>query len=102
MLILEAEILFSLELPNDISTKYIIRPAINFGNNLLFSGTIIPKNSISEFLRGRKYNVTIELPTIEEEAYEHIAHLIEVGNSFNIQYGFKYLGNGRIDDFIYY
>ncbi|MGL5255788.1 MAG: hypothetical protein ACRC76_02030 [Proteocatella sp.] len=52
MLILESEICFDEQsdnldgLPHDINTKNILRPDINFGNNQLFSSTIIAGKNI--------------------------------------------------------
>jgi hypothetical protein len=102
MLLLEAEISFSLEaIPNDICTKQIIRPAFNFGNNLLFSGNIIPDKKLDILVRGHIYRVIVELPTIELEAYENIKNLVCIGNSFTIQNPIKIVGHGKILDFTF-
>jgi len=107
MLILEADICFDKQsenpdaLPHDVSTKGIIRPAINFGNNLLFSGTIIANKNIEIFKRGETYNVMIEMPTIEQEAYEAISPLLRIGGDFKIQNASRIIGKGKILDFIY-
>jgi hypothetical protein len=102
MLILEADISFSKEnLSHELSTKNTLRPAINFGNNLLFSGTIIPEKDVEVIVRGRVYKVTIEMPTVGKEAYEQIIDLVNVGNVFKIQQASKMLGNGTIQNFVF-
>lgn len=108
MLILEAEICFDRQndnlqgLPHDLSTKNIIRPAINFGNNLLFSGTIIlVDKNIDIIKRGETYNVMIEMPTIEKEAYDAISLLLHSGDDFKMQNASIIIGKGKILDFLY-
>lgn len=107
MLILEAEICFDNQddknhgLSNDLSTKYILRPAINFGGNMLFSGTIITDKNIDIIKRNEIYNVMIEMPTIEQEAYKAISLLLRIGGDFKIQWGSRVIGRGKILDFLY-
>ncbi|OPH56229.1 hypothetical protein BC351_29115 [Paenibacillus ferrarius] len=102
MLTVKAEISFGIEnLSQDLSTKHILRPSINFGDNLLFSGTILADSDVDELIRGRRYKVTIELPTVEQEAYEHIRHLVQIGNIFTLQNASKVLGKGEIMDFMF-
>ena len=107
MLIPEAEICFDTQndspsgLPYDLSTGNIIRPAINFGNDMLSSGTILTNNKIDVIKRGLFYNVIIEMPTIETEAYAEIKHLLRCGSNFKIQAASRIIGKGRILDFSY-
>lgn len=102
MLILEANISFSKEnLSHELSTKNTLRPAINFGNHLLFSGTIIPENDLDEIVRGTVYKVIIEMPTVGKEVYEQISDLVFVGNVFMVQQASKILGNGTILNFVF-
>ncbi|QSX06732.1 hypothetical protein JYG23_04610 [Sedimentibacter sp. zth1] len=107
MLIIEAEILFDTPdtnetaLDNDLDTKYAIRPAINFGNDLLFSGDIKVDSIVKQIKRGRVYNVSIEMPTIEDEAYEAIKSLLIIGNNFKIQSASRLVGKGTINDYVY-
>lgn len=107
MLILEANICFDRPdvnpeaLNNDLTVEGIIRPAINFGNDLLFSGTILVDRKIQIIRRGEFYNAIIEMPTIEDEAYEAINHLLNFGNIFKMQSASKVIGKGKIIDFIY-
>lgn len=107
MLILEAEVSFDKQsdsphsLPHDLSTKNIIRPAINFGDDLLFTGTIVVDKNIDILIRGEIYNVTIEMPTVEEEAYEEIQSLLRIGGEFKIQNASRIIGKGKIIDFLY-
>lgn len=107
MLILEAEVSFYKQsdgphsLPHDLNTKNIIRPAINFGNGLLFTGTIMVDKNIDILIRSEIYNVTIEMPTIEQEAYEEIQSLLRIGGEFKIQNASRIIGKGKILDFLY-
>ncbi|WP_139993707.1 hypothetical protein [Paenibacillus paridis] len=103
MLLLKAEIIF-LEsgLSHDISTKIINRPGINLGNNLIFSGTITPIDNIEKFIRGNWYEVNIEMPNVENEAYQNISPFIVTGNTLTIQTGARKIGLGKIIDYLYY
>lgn len=107
MLILEAKVSFYKQsdgpysLPHDLSTKNVIRPAINFGDNLLFSGTIMVDKNIDILIRGETYHVTIEMPTVEQEAYEEIQSLLRIDGEFKIQNASKIIGKGKILNFIY-
>ncbi|MHC1684071.1 MAG: hypothetical protein AB6733_14140 [Clostridiaceae bacterium] len=107
MLILDAEIRHDLPdenkyaLPHDLSTDIILRPAINFGDNFLFSGQLIADKSIKVLVRGVSYRLLIEMPTIDSEAYEWIKDYVKIGNIFLIQTGGRVLGKGKIIDFIY-
>ena len=62
---------------NGLEGRNTLRPAFNFGNELLFSGTI--KNSLKKYLFEKEYVVKVEFPTIEDEAYEAIKPLIKIG-----------------------
>lgn len=88
-------------LVNDPSTTITLRPALNFGNDLLFSGTIIADAEVTVIERGGWYRVTIEMPTVEREAYEAIRHLVGVGREFTLQLASRKIGIGRIIDFAY-
>ncbi|MCM0757711.1 MULTISPECIES: hypothetical protein [Sporomusa] len=107
MLILEARVSFDQQsdsaksLSYGLSTKNIIRPSINFGNDLLFSGTIVVDKNVDVLISGKTYNVIIEMPTIEQEAYEEIQSLLCVGREFKIQNASKIIGKGTISNFLY-
>jgi hypothetical protein len=107
MLVLDAEIcLDTLEvnpnaLPHDVSTNVVLRPAINFGNDMLFSGTLVSNNTVASLIRGIVYEVVIELPTIEREAFCNVEKLLMVGGSFTIQNASRVIGRGKILDFKY-
>lgn len=98
MLTIEAKIRFDrkLENPNaldeDIDTRNIIRPAINFGENLLFSGTIQVDKYIEILELGSTYDAVIVLPTIGEEAYDAIGKFLNEGSEFKIQTASKVIG----------
>ncbi|WP_027092749.1 hypothetical protein [Cohnella thermotolerans] len=102
MLKLDARVIFdSKNLSHDLSAKNILRPGINFGNNLLFSGTIIPSADVEVLVRDAQYSVTIELPTVDEEAFEHIGDLVKIGGNITLQLASKILGKGIIEDFTF-
>ncbi|MGG1662339.1 hypothetical protein [Brevibacillus sp. NRS-1366] len=107
MLILKAEVYFDNPndnqegLPNDLSTKNIIRPSLNFGNDVLFSGTILADENIESIIRGQYYTVTIEMPSIGNEELECIRGYLRVGSPFKIQSASKKIGKGKILDYLY-
>lgn len=108
MLLLDAEICFNKNdgnsehaLSNDLDTSNIIRPSINFGDNLLFSGTISVDKEVRKIIRGENYKVLIEMPTVDNQAYEEIHDLLKIGSEFLIQNASKVVGEGRIINFIY-
>ncbi|OWR32520.1 hypothetical protein CDO73_02640 [Saccharibacillus sp. O23] len=107
MLLLEAEIYLhkpsdsASALKNDLETRHIIRPSINFGNDQLFSGDIWALHQEKMFYRGVNYTVLIKMPTIESEAFESIGRFVRPGNSFRIQTGLRVIGTGTIKDYIY-
>lgn len=86
---------------NDLDTANIIRPAINFGDNLLFSGTVIADKRVKKIVRGEIYRVLIEMPTLDKQAYEEIYDLLKIGNEFSIQNASKIIGVGQIINFLY-
>jgi len=107
MLILDAEIRHDLPeenedaLTNDLDTSYILRPSINFGNGYLFSGELVVSKNVSLLKRGEWYRVLVQMPTINNEAWEHIKDLVGIDNIFFIQIGGRILGKGKIIDFVY-
>lgn len=107
MLLLEATIRFDETkdnpdaLPNNLSTKNILRPSINFGNNLLFSGTIKANEEVETIFLGTQYEVTIDMPTIEHEAYDAIKDMLKEGHGFLIQNASRVIGRGTIKNFLY-
>ncbi|MBP2114932.1 hypothetical protein [Paenibacillus silagei] len=101
MLLLKAKILFD-KLSNEISTKSIIRPGFNFGNNIIFSGSVIPLNAVEALAEGEWYEVEIEMNTIEKDAMKAVGHLVNIGGGFFIQIGVQRIGKGEIIDFLYY
>lgn len=108
MLLLDAEICFANNeensgygLSNDLDTVNIIRPSINFGNNLLISGTISVGKEIKRIIRGKIYRGLIEMPTVDKEVYEEVNGLLKVGNEFLLQNASKVIGKGKIINFVY-
>lgn len=103
MLIVEARIIFDKQnLSYDLSTNNILRPAFNFGRDLLFSGNILVDQNIRVLKRNKWYEAIIELPTIQEEAYYHIQDLVDIGNTFYMHRASKVLGEGIILNFLFY
>jgi len=108
MLLLDAEICFNKNdgnldnsLRNDLDTTNIIRPSINFGNNLLFSGTISVDKKVRKIIRGEIYKALIEMPTVDKQSYEEISDLLKIGNEFLIQNASKVIGEGKIINFLF-
>lgn len=102
MLIVEAQIMFYKQnLSHDLSNNNILRPAFNFGKDLLFSGNILVDQNIRILERDKWYEIIIELPTVQEEAYYHIQDLIDIGNTFYMHRASKILGEGIILNFLF-
>jgi hypothetical protein len=83
-----------------LDTNNILRPAINFGNDILFSGQITSSNRLI-IRRGKSYKVSIEMRTVEDEAYNYIKELVKINNIFLIQLASRVIGRGIIHDFVY-
>jgi|SRR3989339_772311 len=83
------------------STKYILRPAFNFGEGLLFSGSIKNNLNVDMYLYNEKYQVDVEFPTIEDEAYEFVQPLLEIGKLITIQNASLVIGEAVILSFEY-
>lgn len=86
---------------NGLEARSILRPAFNFGKELLFSGTIKNDNSLQQYLFEKEYVVKVEFPTIEDEVYEAIKPLIKIGMNLNIQTGSKIIGKAKLLDYDY-
>ncbi|EGO65272.1 hypothetical protein [Acetonema longum] len=106
MLIIKAEIIF--DIPNKnytendgITTQYPLRPAFNFGEGLLFSGTIKNDLSCDKLFYQKVYCVNVEFPTIASEAYEAVQPLIKIGMSLKIQNASNVIGVAKLLDFVY-
>lgn len=50
-------------LSHNVSTRVMNRPGINFGNGMIFSGTITPIVNTVEYIRRVFYIVNLEMPT---------------------------------------
>lgn len=102
MLLIEAEILFYLPdndndaLHHNLDAQKILRSAFNFGNDQLFSGTIIANINDKVLERGKIYKVLIEMFTIEKSLYIEMAELIRTGNNFTILNVPRIIGEGII------
>ena len=98
MLKAKAEIVFTLEGRN-YSGKNVLRPAFNFGEDLLFSGQI--KGDTDKYLYNQEYDVDIDFFTIEGEAYEAVQPLLKVDMDLAIQEGSRIIGLAKLVDFAY-
>ncbi|MFD2334599.1 hypothetical protein ACFSR7_35600 [Cohnella sp. GCM10020058] len=101
MLLLKAKVMFEGH-KNNLSTKIALRPGVNFGNGLIFSGDIKPIGGVGDFLvLNEWYEVDIEMFTVEEEAFQAIGHLVKNGNPIVFQVGNRKVGRGEIIEYLY-
>ena len=89
MLIIRAEIIFfhpngSFSINDGICTNITLRPAFNFGEGLLFSGTVESDCVYEKYIYENMYVVSVKFPTIENEAYEAIQSVIKIGMNLDI------------------
>lgn len=84
-----------------ICAKKILRPAFNFGENLLFSGTVESDGIIETYIFEKIYVVQVQFPTIEGEAYQAIKHLIKIDMNLDIQNGSRIIGKAKLLHYIY-
>ncbi|MCO1604055.1 hypothetical protein [Desulfosporosinus nitroreducens] len=106
MLAIKAEIMFfrpngNSAINDGISTNNILRPAFNFGEGLLFSGTIESDSCCEKYIYENLYVVTIKFPTIEDEAYEVVKSFIKKGMNLDIQNASKIIGKSILLDYEY-
>lgn len=106
MLTIKAKIIFfspeeSSSTSDGICAKNILRPAFNFGEELLFSGTIISDNENEQYLYKSTYVVNVKFPTIDNEAYEAIQPLIKIGMDLAIQNASRIIGESKLLDYTY-
>lgn len=106
MLIATAEIIF-FKINEDSSSddgldaRNILRPVFNFGEDMLFSGTIKNDSSFTKYLYEKEYVVKVEFHTIENEAYEAVKPLIDLDMNLSIQMGSRTIGKAKLLDYIY-
>jgi hypothetical protein len=107
MLKLIARIIFfesNARIPKDrigYGTQHVLRPAFKFGEDLLFSGIIKGDDNPSTFRYNQPYVVTVDFPTIKDEAYKLIRPLIKAGMDINIQTGARVIGRATLLDYTY-
>lgn len=109
MLIVEAEIRLdtseenSSALPHDLDVSTIkARPAIDFGNGLLFSGQISADIEVSYLTRGNIYNVYLLMFTLnDEEGYAMVRDFVKKNQPIKLQSGSRVIGHGKILDYAY-
>lgn len=106
MLVVTAEIIFfklneNSSIDDGLDASKTLRPAFNFGEDLLFSGTIKNDSSLQKYLYEKEYVIKVEFPTIEDEAYEAIKPLIKIGMDLNMQTGSKTIGKAKLLDYVY-
>ena len=98
MLKAKAEIQFTLQGRNYRSGKHF-RPVFNFGDELLFSGTVVSDDN--EYIYNKEYTVDIEFFTIEDEAYNALQSHLRPGMGLTIQEGSRITGIATLLDFSY-
>jgi len=98
MLRAKAEIQFTLEGKNYIPDDQF-RIAFNFGDGLIFSGTI--RSNHTEYLQGEKYLTDVEFFTIEDEAYAALRPVLEQGKVVSLCAGKRILGIAVLYDYMY-
>ena len=96
MLKAKAEIMFTLESKNYLNNSKL-QPVFNFGEGLLFSGTI--KSDNKEYLYKEKYKVDIDFFTIYGEAYEAVKPTLKLDMGLPIQAGKRILGIAKLIDY---
>jgi len=98
MLRAKAEIQFTLEGKNYVPDDQF-RIAFNFGDGLIFSGTI--RSNHSEYLQGERYLTDVEFFTVEDEAYAALQPVLKKGKSLSLCAGKRMLGVAVLQDFSY-
>jgi hypothetical protein len=101
MLTIRAEIKFfnpnkSSSINDGISAKATIRPAFNFGEELLFSGTVESDSEYETYLYQNVYVAKVKFQTIDGEAYEAVKPLIKIGMNLDIQSGSRIIGEAKL------
>lgn len=86
-------------LKNDLSTRNIIRPAVNFGDGMLFSGTVFVEDSIGWIKLGENTIGRIEFPTIDIGVYRLLKDKVYNGVVLNVQAASKIIGKCEIISF---
>jgi hypothetical protein len=98
MLRAKAEIQFTLEGKNYVPDNQF-RIAFNFGEGLIFSGTI--RSNHTEYLQGEKYLTDVEFFTVEDEAYFALQPLLTKGKTLSLCAGKRILGVAVLHDYSY-
>jgi hypothetical protein len=99
MLIVKAEIKFTIENKNYSVGENPFRPAFSFKNELIFSGDIVSDNR--EYLYNREYTVDINFFTIDDTSFPSIEKYLEDKSGLVICAGRKILGYAKVLDFSY-
>ena len=88
-------------LKNDLSTRNIIRPAVNFDDGYLFSGTVFAEDRNGWIKLGEQINVRIDFPTIDMEVYNLICNKLFIGAVYNVQAASKIIGKCEVISYQY-
>lgn len=75
------------------------RPVFSFGDDLLFSGTIV--SEIEDFLYNQVYRVFVEFFTIEDEAYAFLKPMLKNNMDLTIREGSRIVGIAKLSNFEY-
>jgi hypothetical protein len=96
-LILHVEAVFTI--PNRIySSEHPLRPSINFGDGLLFSGEIV--GDFDLYMPNIRYPVYIDMFTMNEEGLSMISHLLHRGMILFMQSGSRIVGYAVLLDYV--
>ena len=98
MLKAKAEIMFTLENKNYLNNTKL-QPVFNFGEGLLFSGTI--RSDDKEYFYKQKYEVDIDFFTIYGEAFEAVRPTLKPDMGLTMQAGKRILGMAKLIDYKY-
>ena len=98
MLRAKAEIQFTLEGKNYMPDNHF-RVAFNFGEGLIFSGTI--RSNHLEYIQGEKYLTDVEFFTVEDEAFSVLKPILKDYMDLAICSGSRILGKAKLHDFEY-
>ncbi|WP_310832782.1 hypothetical protein [Paenibacillus pedocola] len=99
MLLLTASISFE-NLPFNISVN--MRPGIDFGNGITYSGALTATKTIEKFIMNEWYEVYIEMFTVDEEVFGLISGFLKKRCIFKMKAGSREVGRGRVIDYLYY
>ncbi len=87
-------------IPKDIG-RQVYSPHFNFGDDSLWSGTIIVSNDIDIIKSGIEYEADIFVLFIDDEVFEKKKHLIVIGREYKLQEASRIIGRVILNDYKY-